>query len=443
MRYLIFPIIILAALILSINLNRPFYGYHDWNGITYGQIARNYLRYGYATTKLAQVENLPVVSPQDFRYDTHFPPAFTIITSLFMRVFGDSHASIRLPAIIASLFSLYLIYRLTLSITASEAAALSATIIALFTPIFLYFGKNSVHEIFIFPFLLLNTILFHLCITHRQTHHFYLFILTIFTSLLIGWPSYYFPFAAALLGLILTKQKRYLLLGALPFIAFTIFLLHHYIVTGELFGSELFTIIKYRLNIDPLSAKYSFTLSQFVTKFFLFSRNMFTLPLIITSALGLIFVPKYRPILILLAMGLIHPLLFQNAGYLHDYLQFPFLGFISISTALFLTRFISSRFLIPVAFLLAFVSLYTKLEFTKTMITADMGKPEYDLTVDAIKPLPPGETITLTPSQATLLTGVIPPYYLQKEVKANLTDGTVSYQGTMYADEFVITPAGN
>lgn len=426
-------VLILALSLLLIQVNKPFYGYHDWNGVTYGQIAQNYTRYGLLSTKLGQVENLSLSNPDNFTYDTHYPPLFTLLLSIPVALFGPQAWAIRLLPIFISLGSLYLIYLLGKTIK-NENTGLIAAILSLFTPVFIYFGKNPVHEPLSLFFILLVTYLFI-----RPNRSFKPLFITILISLFSSWPVYYIVPLVAIIGFVQTKQKRYLSLLLLPFLVVLLHLAHVKLLTGSFFGGGLGSIIKYRLSIQTPIEKYSFTLSEFISRFSLFSRNMFTLPLVITSAVGFVSLPKYRLPLILLLTGLVHPLIFSNAGYIHDYLQLPALGFVGLSSALVLSKITSKKLLLPVGIILAFLSLSTKLPFTKAMVNSTMSKPEYDLAISVIKPLKVGQNLTLTPEKAVLLKGVVAPYYLQKEIEYTFAKST-SYLVTVKSDKIVITP---
>src|SRR5687767_13046703 len=169
--------LILATFTLSIQINKPFYGYHDWNGVTYGQIARNYVHYGLIQTRLGQVENLSPTTKENFHYDTHYPPLFTLLLSVPVFLFGPHEWAIRLLPIILSLFNLFLIFRLG-SLLISEKFGLLAMITAFLTPIFFYFGKNPVHEVLNTTFLLLNTIFFYKTLTIKKPNPWFKYLLS-------------------------------------------------------------------------------------------------------------------------------------------------------------------------------------------------------------------------------------------------------------------------
>src|SRR3989344_1806206 len=84
------------------NLDKPFVGIHDWNGARYGNIARNYLRYGFFTTKFSQVENSGEVVPFEFQYYTHYPPLLPILISLSYYIFDIGEWQTRTVPLLAT-----------------------------------------------------------------------------------------------------------------------------------------------------------------------------------------------------------------------------------------------------------------------------------------------------------------------------------------------------
>ncbi len=438
MKYLIFVVLLVAAAILSIQITKPFYGYHDWNGITYGQIARNNVRYGLIKTRLGQVENLTPTTPSNFRYDTHYPPLFTLLLSIPVVLFGPHEWSIRLLPIIINLLNLYLIFRLGSLLFFPQIGAL-ASILVLFTPIFTYFGKNPVHEPLTFSFILLNTILLYQAVTKPKEPKYISYLLTSsLLALFSGWPAYYHLPLLAIYGFLKTDKKLLLSLLLFPFLGLFIHLLHIRLLTGSFTGGGLVEIILYRLSVTRTNLSDAYTLPQFISRFTLFSRNMFTIPLLITSLLGFLTLKKNRFYLILLATGILHSVVFSNIGYIHDYLQLPFLGFISLTSAFFLSKILPQRYLLPFGTLISLLFLSTKLPFTIAMINSYMSKPEYDL-VQQIKNNELGEPQILPRSQAQLLTGVVTPYYLQTQVEY-IEGDTDFFQVVRLEDKLIITP---
>ena len=111
---------------------RPFIGHHDWNGVFYSQISRNFLDYGYWFTRLGQM-----TSPGNFY--THYPPLFTWLLSFWFRVFGVSDINARLMTLLFYLAAIFLLYKICLVLKLKSTAALVACLV-IFTPMFRYFS---------------------------------------------------------------------------------------------------------------------------------------------------------------------------------------------------------------------------------------------------------------------------------------------------------------
>lgn len=437
MKLKITLVLLVAAALFSLQINKPFYGYHDWNGLTYGQIARNYVKYGPIKTSLGQVENFTTTTKENFLYDTHYPPLFTLLLSIPVFMFGPNEWAIRLLPAFISLLNLFLIYRLG-CLLVSPRLGLLASILALCTPIFIYFGKNPVHEPLTLTFILLNTILFYKTLNEKSPKYFRHLLFSASLSLFSGWPVYYHLPLLTFFGFLKTKKKKFFIFAILPFFGLIIHLLHIKLLTGSFAGGGLIQIILYRLSLTRNSPSDSYTLFQFISRFLLFSRNMFTIPLLLAALPGFFLCGKYRVYLLILATGILHPIVFSNIGYIHDYLQLPFLGFLSLSAAIFFYKVAKQKFLI-LGLVFGLFSLWSKWPFTTAMINSYMSKPEYDLVINQIKPLKLGDTITLPSNQALLLSGVVTPYYLQTEVEF-MGGNTPDFLVVRQEDKLIVKP---
>src|SRR3989338_8774885 len=90
---------ILTFLLLSYKLTWPFWGHHEFNGVYYGMIAKNYLRYGLLATKGGQVNNLFPAAPSEWSYHVNHPATYPLLLALSFRMFGTAEATARLVSI--------------------------------------------------------------------------------------------------------------------------------------------------------------------------------------------------------------------------------------------------------------------------------------------------------------------------------------------------------
>ena len=109
-------LVLLAVVAASVYLRTyrlfdPWVGVHTgWGGAVYGQIARNYVKFGYRETRLGPVANGGVVSPGKFEFYYHYPPLQVLLTSAGYLVFGNHEWSARVVPLAFSLLSMGLLY---------------------------------------------------------------------------------------------------------------------------------------------------------------------------------------------------------------------------------------------------------------------------------------------------------------------------------------------
>jgi len=341
------PVIALALLsvwLLSFTLNKPFIGHHDWNGVQYGNMAKNYVRYGYRATKFGQVENYGPVTNSNFNFNTHYLAFFPILLSVPVKLFGPTEWAIRIFPLIFSVVGVIALYFLTFNLTKNRFWSVVAALFLLATPMFRYFANMPVHEPLIAAMSVLVTLSYFNWLKGNASYGWY-FIIQTFT-LLLGWPGFYlvpilhahFMVAKRNLGL-----KYFLPLYFSAFAIFGLFLVHNAILTGSPFGGGLIQILKFRLNQTSAAQNqvYGFTLSQFVLQELRWLMPFFTSVQIALSAffaISLILVPhlrqKFSLVIALLIFGVTHALIFPNAAFIHDYMIYYLTPGIALAAAL-------------------------------------------------------------------------------------------------------------
>ena len=120
-------IVVLAALVRAAAFLGPFGRGWQWLGAFYGMQAHNSLRYGLVATHFAGVVNADVVPPSSWVYYVHHPPGTLWSMAASFALFGTSAAASKLPAVLASLGLVVVVYHLgarVLSRRAGFAAAL-------------------------------------------------------------------------------------------------------------------------------------------------------------------------------------------------------------------------------------------------------------------------------------------------------------------------------
>jgi 4-amino-4-deoxy-L-arabinose transferase-like glycosyltransferase len=339
-------IIIIAGLLLGQNIDKKFIGHHDWNGVWYGDIARNLLRYNLLTTKLASIKNCDNATPENFRYFTHYPPLFPLILATGISIFGDQESSLRLVIIPFSILLVIFIYKIGNKIFNTQTG-LMAAVIAIITPIYIYFGKMPVHEPVILPFILIGVYYYFCWIKSFSRADFLKICFGLGSGMLITWPAYYVPFLLLIHYLLFVKNKKHLplvlFLQILPFALFFLHLLHTKIITGSFFGGGILQIFFSRINSSSTSNIYYFNFLSFVAKEIRYFINYYTAMLIGLGIIGMLFIGykliktrkyiTFGNIGLLFFIGFIYPFFFREAAFLHDYLIYYFLPFMAVSGA--------------------------------------------------------------------------------------------------------------
>lgn len=334
---------ILSMFLIGQNLDKPFWGEHDWNGVRYGNIARNYLRYGLSDLKFAQVENSGSLENQSLIYYTHYPPLLPITISLSYKLFGVTEFATRLVPIIATSGSIALVFLIGSMLFGIRVGVVSS-LIALLLPMTLYFGKNASHEPLTLFFILLS---FYGYLLYRREvkYSLALFIAGLILAEATAWAGYFLVPAITLVAFLRKDFKQ--LKFILPFwlFSFLMFLIHIgivYFATGNFSGGNLLGSLLQRGGLLSGVQPEGFSLPGYFDRIRLWFSTTFTLTLTIFSAAWLIIkiFGKFKDndwyILILGFIGLIYLFVFSNAVYIHNYLIFYFLPYISLSATLML-----------------------------------------------------------------------------------------------------------
>lgn len=364
---------LLTLLIVGKNLDKPFYGIHDWNGARYGNIARNYLRYGIFTLGFSQVENGGLVSSGEFKYLTHYPPLLPILISLSYRLFGISEWATRLVTLIASagtIVSLYLIGRTIFT----EKEGIMVSLLALATPMVRYFGKNPVHEplaLFFASCAFLGAIL----IAKKRSKGWVLVWSGLVLSLLTNWLG---VFLLASLTVLLFKEVEKKRLLAF-YIVSSLILVGHFIqtryLTGSFLGGGLGEAFLQRTALGGASEVTPFNFVEFLDRVRLWVFTNFSASLTLASLAGVYLLARKidrRLMLVftsLLIYGLGQPLVFPNATFIHSYFIYPMLLFLVITSG-YAIKAISSKYKFPslVIFLLIFLAVwFERASYLKTL----------------------------------------------------------------------------
>lgn len=357
---------------------RPFIGHHDWNGVFYSQISRNFLDYGYWFAKFGQL-----TSPGHFY--THYPPLFTWLLSLWFRAFGVSDINARLMTLLFYLASVYLLYKICLVLKLKTSAAVAACLVMI-TPMFRYFSRMPSQEALILFFTLLSLYFF-------LTKNNRMFYFSVIANGLSGWAGYFFY------PLLWFYDRRLALKASLILIVvFCLHLAHVYWLTGSISGGGIFDALLLRLGLFPqlglvepeLPGQFSWW--AYLIKEARILTVYYTLTLIFLAAVSFIWI-RTKITLILLAWGLAYPLIFSNVVFVHEYFNIYFLPFFSLNLAYLFNRFRLKPILILAVALLIY---WERNQFYQALTQTKAFEPGVNLGQEINRTIPAGEIAIVT-----------------------------------------------
>jgi len=142
-RVVLAGILAAGALLRGYAISRPWApSDHDgWGGAFYSNIARNYLRYGLAETKLAPVVTTGRVPAERHVYYLTHPPFIGLSVASSFGVFGEREWAARVVPLAFSLGSVVLVYAIGASV-GSRAVGTWAALLAAFVPMGIVYGAH-------------------------------------------------------------------------------------------------------------------------------------------------------------------------------------------------------------------------------------------------------------------------------------------------------------
>ena len=334
---------------------QPWIGGHNaWGGAMYGNIARNYLIYGYGTTLLGPVANTGPVTPAEFEFYYHYPPLQVLLVSLSYQVFGVHEWSARLVSLLFSLLSMGVVYAFARRAFAAPAAPLALLFLAVM-PIENFYGAHvDVYGSQAVFFTLLAVYGYYRWLGSGNPADLALCIAGVTLGCLTAWFTYFaIPLMLAHYHFVHSKTLRWSPLWITVFCAVAVvgaFLLHRHVlqigdrpeVHGSLLGKFLL-----RLSAQSPEGQGGFVAALMLQ--FRHVVHLYTVPLA-GLALGwvVLFLHDWRRtrlplaadwcVLILLGYGLLHSLVFPSFTYGHDYMVVSYVPGIALAAALVVSR---------------------------------------------------------------------------------------------------------
>lgn len=354
---------VLVLSILSIQLNKPFFGEHDWNGARNGNIARNYLKYGLLTTKLGQVENSGIANPRDFSYYTHYPPLLSLLISTSYFQFGVTEYSTKIIPLLATTGTVILIFLIG-QLLFSYQIGLVASLLSLSTPMVIYFGKNPSQEPLVVFFILLSTWGY----LHKNFVK-WLFPIGLILAEATTWTGFFFIPALTIVSILqkdFKEVKRLLIFWLISALVFTSYLIFLWVTSGNPFAGGLINTFFQRSGISEAGKIENLNIISYLDRLRVWYFTLFTTSLTLLSIFWIIYklvqrkISKSEWIIVTLGLwGIIYSLIFINASFIHNYLIFYLLPFIALSASLIVKKTLSyipinSWLIIPILIALVF-----------------------------------------------------------------------------------------
>lgn len=382
----------MSLILLFTDIDKPFWGHHDWNSVVYSNIARNYIRYGYLATKFGQVLNVDIQSPSSFGFITHYPPLLPIFISISFIIFGQTEAAARVTIVFFSLVFVYFIYLLGKEIHSTLLGIFSA-LSTILTPIFLYFGKLPVHDTVV-PAVSIFGFWAYVKFVREKRLKYYIFLaISLVIGGLINWSAFYLTVALTYHQLIVghnLRERKIFALIPLSVLIFALHLLHVHLLgagSGSVFSNVL-------VRIDPYitSDLYGFSLLKYIKQELLLVRAYYTLPIFLGSFiffLWFIYSLAKRNLTVvqtllssLFLYGIIQIAVFVQLSFIHDYMIYYLLPFLILSFSLITFKIlerIKTRVIYPIILIvLASFIFLDKLSFTNALLATSMHKRGYD-----------------------------------------------------------------
>ncbi len=338
---------LIAFLVLTLGINRPLAGQHDWNSVFFGNAARNHTRLGLIKTKLGVVTNVNPLPTDTLNYYTHHPILMPLLLAGSLAIFGITDWAIRLIPVISATIMIYFLSKLVKKLWDIKTALLSVFFLT-FSPILLYYSKIPIHETVVLGFLGFTLWAYIIWLKTNKLSFYYLTILGLILSQLTSWAGYYLSLYLPLHSLLFSHfpRRKLLTLFLIAPVMFLLHNLHSYWLTGSF--TSLFQAFTFRVNPTASTQIFGFTYPQF---FILQARWIVIYFTRILTGLSLIwlvgFLTRLRRrsislpdsfIVLLLIFGFTHNLIFRQQAFIHDYTLVYLLPFFALAPAVILSR---------------------------------------------------------------------------------------------------------
>lgn len=388
-KYIILIPVILAIAVLSIGINKPFIGHHDFVAVFNSNIAMNYLKFGPLALKLGQVSNLIDNVKDISSFYTHYLPLFPLLLALLFHLFGQNEVVARIIPIFFSVVSVVSLYLIVQKLWDFKVAFL-ASIFFILNPMYIYFGKVVGIEPVIISLLLTSFYFYIRWCDDKKKKDFIICLILAFLGGLFGWQMNYLVgviFVYSVLTKNLERNFFYILLVLI--FTFLLQFIHAFILTGSFIDKDLVNSFKSRVIDSNISfGGKDFNYLSYIKQEISYLQIYYTRILIVLSGVYLLanirskFNKQKAVVLSLLVLALGHPIIFSRYVFIHDYLNIYMLPFFALAGALGLVTIlkwlqkigVNKLVLALLTFLIVFMFITERLDYTKALLGSHLDQ---------------------------------------------------------------------
>lgn len=350
-----FVLALITILTLLPDSTVPLTGYHDWNSVFYGNIARNHLRLGLATTKLGLVTSSGYFPHAQLAYYNHHPILLPIVMAFSFFLFGITAFGARILPIMSIGMTVYFLSKLVSHLFRPQVAVI-ASIIIMVIPLVRYYGLIPVNETIVLGFIALTVWKYYHWLQTHQNASYLWSLAGLFLAQLTGWGGYYLSLYLPLHAFIFARKHfhayKLQVLGYLGVAvsSITFFIVHNLWLSGWQAFTSLQQIFLFRAKLPVNYLKYFIHQANWITAYF--SRFVILLSFVYVGLFVFRRLKKF-PISIAdsfmflwLAFGLTQVVFLPNHAFIHEYDLIYLLPFVAVTTAVILTYIVGHRLLL-------------------------------------------------------------------------------------------------
>lgn len=322
--FVVIVLLLIAWGLLTIRIDAPWFGHHDWHGTRMQATVENYYRYDAADVKFLQVRNVEPTSPGNFYTYINHPPMVAWGVALVSLPIGVSELSVRFAAISVTMLGLAAFYALN-RLHANARQAKYALALLMVTPIMAYYGRLPEYVTMSVPLILM----YALIVSHWQHRPIarYWWILAGFTVLVVWTDWAAMVGVSGLLAISFWKgtarlRRAIVMLGIIG-LAATVGLLTYYTLANPSGLADLVSIFQQRVGNQAYGESFSWF--DFGLRTMLRLIAFATPGVVLLSVVGVLrlrhgfSVRGVHIIDALLITGLGYIVVFRNAAYIHDF----------------------------------------------------------------------------------------------------------------------------